>query len=279
MNSEVARWDVGGDVVSSVPSVGRSDERMGSMAQVERYCTAILAPSGGLYPPRGTTLHSREEDLGMIRDWEHSSESRTPRWDHEVLKRMFIASLLGLALQWGTVGAGVVALVRSSFIHCLAPYANFIFRIQWYTPATGLGCRSASFVLYASLATIVWFLMLTSSFLTHYSSFNDPSLSSHPSRRHLRISNRRSQVIGSLAIFFRRLGKVVATANATWIVTTCVLQFSTFYDRCNCNSSVFSRRQDAYVVLQLTPDVVPGLRSAWVGGASFRVWNSVCRLI
>ncbi|EIM79923.1 uncharacterized protein STEHIDRAFT_116130 [Stereum hirsutum FP-91666 SS1] len=245
VNSDVVRWDVGADVVAIVPGVGESDERMGSLARVERYCTTILAPTRAVYPPRSTSVHPREDSMAMLRDCEHSQEPRTPRWDHEVLKRMFIASLLGLALQWGTVGAGVVAL--------------------WFTPATGLGCRSASFVLYASLATIVWFLMLVSSFLTHYSSFNDPSLSDRPSRRHLRISEHRSKLVGRIAIFLRRLGKVVATANATWIVTTCVLQFSTFYDRCYCNSSIFSRRGDAYVVLKLTPDVVPGLRTAWIG--------------
>lgn len=111
VNSDAVRWGVGGDVVAIVPGADQSDKRAGSLPQVERYCTTLLAPSGGLYPPRRTDVHFREEGLAMLQDYEHSLEPRTPRWDHEVLKRMFIASLLGLALQWGTVGAGVVALV------------------------------------------------------------------------------------------------------------------------------------------------------------------------
>lgn len=113
VNSDVVRWDVGADVVAIVPAVGESDGRKGSLAQVERYCSTILAPPRAVYPPRSTTTRPREDDTATLRDWEQPLEPRTPRWDHEVLKRMFIASLLGLALQWGTISAGVVALVGS----------------------------------------------------------------------------------------------------------------------------------------------------------------------
>lgn len=126
VNSDVVRWDVGADVIAIVPGVGESDERMGSLAQVERYCTTILAPSRAMYPPRNTTVHPQEDGMAMLRDGAHSQEPRTPRWDHEVLKRMFIASLLGLALQWGTVGAGVVALVGPyAIIHGLYTHSIF----------------------------------------------------------------------------------------------------------------------------------------------------------
>lgn len=115
VNSEVVSWGVGGDV-AVIPSVGQPNDRAGNLAQVERYCTTLLTPPGGLYPPRHTNHLVQAEDQAMLLDDLHLLVPRVPRWGHEVLKRMFIASLLGLALQWGTVGAGIVALVSCLFV-------------------------------------------------------------------------------------------------------------------------------------------------------------------
>jgi hypothetical protein len=120
----------------------------------------------------------------------------------------------------------------------------------------GLGCRSAAYLLYAILSTIVWMLLLTSSILTHYCSVCRYD--------GLIISDWSRDVARQLSIIFRRLGKVIAAFNAVLIVLACIFQFGNFFDRCFCNSSVFSLRSYAYNVIALVPDDISVLRTAWV---------------
>ncbi|KAF9218647.1 hypothetical protein BS17DRAFT_770575 [Gyrodon lividus] len=70
------------------------------------------------------------------------------RWAPGVISRMIIASLVALALQWGTTGAAILAV--------------------WYTPTTRLGCRSLSYIIYGAASTLAWILLVLSSLLAHY---------------------------------------------------------------------------------------------------------------
>ncbi|KAF8839341.1 hypothetical protein BDN67DRAFT_780186 [Paxillus ammoniavirescens] len=70
------------------------------------------------------------------------------RWAPDIFKHMILASLVSLALQWGTTGAAVLAV--------------------WFTPTTQLGCRSLAYLLYGALSTVAWFLLVSSSILAHY---------------------------------------------------------------------------------------------------------------
>src|SRR5882757_4370380 len=119
-----------------------------------------------------------------------------------------------------------------------------------------MGCRSASYTFYAVLSTIVWMLLLTSSILTHYCSV----------RRYdgLIISDWSRDVARQLSIILRRLGKVIAAFNTVLVVLACMFQFSNFFDRCFCNSSVFSLRSHAYNVITLVPSDISVMRTAWV---------------
>ncbi|KDQ57919.1 hypothetical protein JAAARDRAFT_251628 [Jaapia argillacea MUCL 33604] len=146
--------------------------------------------------------------------------ARRSRWGPGVYKRVVVASLFALMLQWGTTGAAVV--------------------VVWFTPTTGLGCRSGAYLFYGALSTFVWFLMVTSSALAHYA---------YPRSHRL-----------------RRLGKVLAAFNAIWIVLACLFQFSNFFDRCYCNSSVLGRGSRAYDVITDTEADLAGMRSAWIAG-------------
>jgi len=49
----------------------------------------------------------------------------------------------------------------------------------------------------------------------------------------------------------------------------CVFQFSSFYDRCYCDSSVFGLGRNAYAVIQFNQDDISKMRIAWIGGAIF----------
>ncbi|KDR79635.1 hypothetical protein GALMADRAFT_137429 [Galerina marginata CBS 339.88] len=161
--------------------------------------------------------------------------------DASALSRMLIASGVALTLQWGTTGAAAM--------------------IVWFTPTIGLGCRSATYILYGVLSTVVWFMLVTSSILTHYSTNCPAQLFGGDFVLALR-----ARVARLLAIFLRRSGKVIATINAVWIVATGMIQFSSFYDRCYCNSSVFGLGIRAYDVITLLPSDIAGMRAAWIGG-------------
>ncbi|KAF8979770.1 hypothetical protein BDQ17DRAFT_1201389, partial [Cyathus striatus] len=68
------------------------------------------------------------------------------------------------------------------------------------------------------------------------------------------------------AILLRRAGKFIASLNAVWIIASCMFQFTNFFDRCYCNSSVFGLGAAAYnVILPQMVDLV-GMRVAWIGG-------------
>ena len=134
-------------------------------------------------------------------------------------------------------------------------------RAKPFIALLGLGCRSASFIIYGMLSTLVWMMLLTSSFLTYYST-NTPthSLKEHFTRR-LRV-----RLASLSSIFLRRLGKVIATFNAVLIVATGMVQFSSVYDRCYCNSSVMGLGEGAYDVISLVPADFGEMRIAWIGG-------------
>lgn len=69
-----------------------------------------------------------------------------------------------------------------------------------------------------------------------------------------------------LSIVLRRGGKVIATFNAFWILVSCFFQFSSFFDRCYCNSSVFGRRHLAYNVIEPIVQDITAMKAAWIGG-------------
>ena len=121
----------------------------------------------------------------------------------------------------------------------------------------GLGCRSGSYILYAVNSTLVWLLLVASGISSHY-----VTTTSRPA------SNLLPRIARLTSITLRRIGKVVAACNAFWIVVLCIFQFSRFFYRCYCDSSVFSwGAEKAYMVIEITTDDVPAMISAWIGGA------------
>jgi hypothetical protein len=104
------------------------------------------------------------------------------------------------------------------------------------------------------MSTISWIILVFSSFLAHHSTTASAGSVS-------------AQIARPLSVILRRLGKVVASFNAMWIVVTCLFQFSNFFDRCYCNSSVFGWGEKAFFVISLTHEDVAGMKGAWIGGA------------
>ncbi|TFK69331.1 hypothetical protein BDN72DRAFT_615889 [Pluteus cervinus] len=171
-------------------------------------------------------------------------------WDSGVLSRITVASAFSLILQWGTTGAALV--------------------VTMFTPTKGLGCRSVSFLAYAVTSTIIWAFLLLSSFLSH------SVLQMYTSTKSI---SRRQQIERSLlkwfSILLRRLSKLLCICNSIWIVLFCCFQFTNFYDRCWCNSSVIGLgAANAYNVMDFTDQDKKLMRQAWIGGVVLGVGSA-----
>ncbi|KAG1727272.1 uncharacterized protein EDB91DRAFT_893799 [Suillus paluster] len=163
---------------------------------------------------------------------------RSP-WASGMFFRMFFASVLPLALQWATTGAAVL--------------------VVYYTPTVGLGCRSLGYLIYGALATMVWMMLVMSSVLSHYTF----SYSDRPKSPSSSIMMRLAKVLSNL---LRWGGKFLAIVNAIWIIAAGMLQFTSIYDNCYCDSSVLGRGvQHAFDIVVTDNLDLSQTKAAWFG--------------
>ncbi|KAJ7069762.1 hypothetical protein C8F01DRAFT_1113894 [Mycena amicta] len=170
---------------------------------------------------------------------------RRSLWGSGVFSRFFIASLAGLALQWASSGASIL--------------------IVYSTPTVGIGCRSAAYLVYAGTATVVWIILVISSFLAHYATSYSGTTQPLP-----------QWGAEHLSIFFRRTAKILATLNAVWIVVVFILQFVNAFDTCECNADVIGLGKRAHIVMVLLGPDIASMKGAWSGGVALAV--IVCTL-
>jgi len=168
-------------------------------------------------------------------------------WAPGMLTRVFMASLCGLGLQWGTTASAMLVVI--------------------FTPTVGLGCRSGAYLLYGILSTVIWLMMLTSSILNHYCSINSPA---DPDATQQLSSRKRScftsvSAAAMISNLLRRTAVVIGSINTIWIVIACVFQFANFFDTCYCNSSVLGLgKRNAYNVITLDFSIL-NMRGVWIG--------------
>ncbi|EEB96883.1 hypothetical protein MPER_03898 [Moniliophthora perniciosa FA553] len=81
-----------------------------------------------------------------------------------------------------------------------------------------------------------------------------------------KVPNYRANLAAWIAMLLRKLAKILATVNAVWIILTCIFQFSGFFDRCYCNSSVLGRGVEKAFDVMDPSDDVPAMQAAWIGG-------------
>ncbi|KAG1862598.1 hypothetical protein DFJ58DRAFT_234515 [Suillus subalutaceus] len=171
-------------------------------------------------------------------------------WASGIFFRMFVASLLPIALQWATTGAAVL--------------------VVYFTPAVGLGCRSLGYIIYGALATVVWAMLVASSIISHYTYSYSGRSSWSP---FFSITMRLAKVLSNL---LRWGGKFLATVNAVWVVTASMLQFSDVYDNCYCNSSVLGRGvQQAYGIVVFDNLDLGLTETAWWGALALACSTSL----
>ena len=156
-------------------------------------------------------------------------------------KRIFVASAFALGLQWATTGSASLIVI--------------------FTPTTGLGCRSATYILYGLVSTTIWVMLLSSSYLAHYAKVR------HGRRNDPRSGLNSAGFAEGLAAFLRRLATFLAVCNTFCGILAGAFQFSNFFSTCYCNSSVLGwGAQHAYNVIDFGGYDYQGVTAAWAGG-------------
>lgn len=193
-----------------------------------------------------------------------------PEWSDipaDVWKRIFVASVVALIVQWGTTGPGIL--------------------IAYFTPTKGVGCRTASYLLYGGLATLVWMLLAASMIFSHAvmllyqrehrqapsMDFRRPSITSpvirEPGPQGYERTTAHSLLCGC-AVITRILGKTVAILNAIWLVLSSLLEYTGVYDRCYCRGNETGLGMDKgwLVLFKTEDDLAAYATSPWAGGVA-----------
>ncbi|KAJ7449314.1 hypothetical protein FB451DRAFT_756169 [Mycena latifolia] len=163
------------------------------------------------------------------------------RWGPGVFSRFCIASVFALGLTWGTIGAAIM--------------------VSYFTPTRGIGCRAGSYVVYGVLSTVIWMMLVASSVLAHYSTFTATFNDRY-------VHTKSTRMAGITSIVLRRTAKTLASLNSIWIVLACLLQFSSFFDRCFCNSSIFTLGKRGFNAIDILSSDVAALTAPWIGGVA-----------
>lgn len=190
------------------------ENRLGTAEQVVSYCTEGGAPFEGVF-----------------------GEPSSARWAPGIWSRVVLATLFGLGLQWGTVGAAVV-------IH------------YWKAPV-GLGCRALSFLMYGVAATLVLFLCLASSILAHVS---------RPQHGPRCTRSWSQACLNGGAVFCGYLGKGLAVVSGLGILVVCFFQSAGSFNNCYCSSMTFGKGFGDVVLLTVNYVIGPALVHVWIGG-------------
>ncbi|KAK3314456.1 hypothetical protein B0H66DRAFT_605402 [Apodospora peruviana] len=163
-----------------------------------------------------------------------------PTFSHSInVPLIFIqAFVVAAVLQWGTTGAAVW--------------------LAYQTPVVGLGCVSGSYFLYGVAATLVWFLMVFSAYLSHChaADLSNPSIHMPPLRR---------MALEFLIPATRYVGKGLAVLNSFWVLAFTLLQFAGRYQNCWC-MSVMGR--GGWVILWADDQQIAEIAwNSWVGSS------------
>ena len=234
----------------------KPENRLGSVEQVIRYCTESFtpfervsgAPSSITSPnPELHDDHTPNVPLALLPFYNRGHEiRRQSRWAPGVWVRVALAVLFALGLQWGTVGAAVI-------IHYLKPLA-------------GLGCRTLSFLLYGSTATLSMFLCLTASIVAHIS---------RPQHDLVHRTSLSQMYLDSVAVICGYLGKALACASGVGIMIICSFQSSGVYDNCYCATTTFDKGVHDVLLFTVNYPIGAGTARVWIGGLGLAFSSAV----
>ncbi|KAF2202003.1 hypothetical protein GQ43DRAFT_13404 [Delitschia confertaspora ATCC 74209] len=190
-----------------------------------------------------------------------------PKWHQitaDVWKRIVVASIISLVMQWGTIGPGIL--------------------IAYNTPTKGIGCISASYLVYGGLATLVWVLLTMSMIFSHavmlryQKEHRDAPSTDFRSRPTTSLTqayerNTSHSVLCAFAVVTRLVGKTIAVLNALWLLTTSLLDYTGVYDRCYCrgNETSLGMAKGWVVLFKSEDDLSQYATSSWAGGVAISI--------
>ena len=232
-------WEWSSDVETIARGFEKANEKAARQIPVNSTAQWVHAQNG---------IHNNNR-TGTVSQVQAYCESPPMQGDEEppqpvpsgMWKRIFVASCYALGLQWATTGSAAIT--------------------AFFTPTTGLGCRSATYILYGLVSTIIWVMLMSSSYLAHYAKVRH--VPGHPPRPRFNSAN----FAKDLAAFLRRLATFLAVCNTFLGVLAGTFQFSNFFSTCYCNSSVLGRgAQHAYNVIDFGGYDYRTVTAAWAGG-------------
>ena len=189
-----------------------------------------------------------------------------PNWGavpSEVYRRIVAASTIALFLQWGTTGASIL--------------------IAYRTPTVGLGCRSASYLLYGVIGTVAWICLLTSMLISHeimllYQAehLQTPAIDFRRAADQYERTWMHSSLC-AVAVSLRYFGKLLAFLNTLWLVASSLMEFTGGFDNCWCKSNYVGMGDKGWVVLfKGATDLAAAARLPWGGGLALTLF--VCSI-
>jgi len=217
-----------------------NENRTGTDVQITQYCTMAFPPLKPDTPSTSSQKSSKTPstaDPSLPFNEPHLGARNPSRWATGVWKRVTLATILALGLQWGTAGAAVI-------IH------------YWKRPE-GLGCRALSFLLYSAAGTTSFFLFLASSILAHIS---------RPQPGQPYFQSRSFTLLNAGAILCQLLGKIVAILSAMGILMVCFFQATGAFNTCFCASTTFDKGRNPVVFLTINYVLGPSISGVWIGG-------------
>ena len=222
-----------------------NENRIGTEEQVIRYCTETFTPFEKLFgapspiiPPSPTSHRAPSAPIALLPFYGPVREiRRQSRWAPGIWRRVTLAVLFALGLQWGTIGAAVA-------IH------------YWKAPI-GLGCRAMSFLLYGIAATVSMILCLAATILAHVS---------RPQHGPVYWLSWSRTLLDWGAVFCGYLGKCLAFASGIGILIVCFFQSSGALTNCYCASTTWDKGVHDVVFLTINYVFGPEIVRVWIGG-------------
>ena len=166
------------------------------------------------------------------------------------------AAIAAICVQWGTSGSSIL--------------------IAYLTLTIGVGCRSASYLVYGVLGTFSWACLILSMLLSHEAMLRYQRYQAlHPDTDFRLNANGPGQykrpwvhtLICVAAIVTRLVGKLVATINAFWLIISSLLEFIGVYDNCFCMGDALGLGDRGWVLLFKNGSALVGkARGPWIGG-------------
>ncbi|KAH8831117.1 hypothetical protein DL96DRAFT_1586508 [Flagelloscypha sp. PMI_526] len=223
--------------------------------------TPKLCPAGSADTQRpGLVAHAVQCELPINTRLGVFEKRNSKAFPSSTTQAFFLAMTIALVHQWGTTGAALYT-----------AYATLV---------VGLGCRSGSYLLYGTLATVSGALLVASSILSHdFMAWNEERSWKRDSKDSMPSSMLWRRVF---AVLFRWAGIFFAIGNAVWLFTFSIMEDIGFFQNCWCQGDLLESLRRGYLWSHWIPVFAEGNISTEIYGVMTRGFvgaTMVCVLV